>query len=178
MDVELKPLIKEQKIKERVACLVEEIVNDLHQNELVVIGLLKGSFMFLADLVRELHGHKIPIVIDFMTVSSYGTGTESSGTIEMTRDVSTDVADSHVLIVDDILDTGITLDFVYNHLKEMGPAVIKTCVLLEKAERRKVHFEADYVGFNVPNEFVVGYGLDYDNRYRELPYVSLLSIKG
>ena len=177
MDVELKPLIEEQKIKERVEGLVEEIVNDLHQNELVVIGLLKGSFMFLADLVRQLHSHKIPIIIDFMTVSSYGSGIESSGKIEMTRDVSSDIADSHVLLVDDILDTGITLDFVYNHLKEMGPAVLKTCVLLEKTERRKVHFEADYVGFNVPNAFVVGYGLDYDNRYRELPYVSLLSIK-
>jgi hypoxanthine phosphoribosyltransferase len=170
--VVLKKLINSSKIKRRVRRLVKTIVEDYRSDELIVVGLLKGSFMFLADLVRQFHLHRVPIVVDFMGVSSYGSSTRSSGKVSLIRELSTDIRGGRVLLVDDILDTGLTLSWVYEHLLEHEPSMLKTCVLLEKIGRRKTHFEADYVGFHVPNTFVVGYGLDYDSRYRELPHIS------
>jgi len=133
--------------------------------------------MFAADLVRLLHLHKIPLQIDFITASSYGAGTESSGKVKLQHDISTDIAGKWVLLIDDILDTGRTMKAVSNHLLASKPAVLKTCVFLDKPERRVIPFQTDYVGFTIPDKFVVGYGLDYDNRYREYPYVATVSFE-
>ena len=173
----LTPFITEPDVQSRVGALVGEIAEAFDGKELVVVGLLKGSFMFMADLVRLLYRHDIRLVIDFMVVSSYGPGTESSGAIEMTRDITTEVAGRAVLLVDDILDTGRTMACVSEHLGAKGPSLLKTCVFLDKPERRAVPFEADHVGFTIPDAFVVGYGLDYDGRYRELPYLSTVSFR-
>jgi len=139
--------------------------------------VLKGSFMFTADLVRRLYEEKVPIQIDFLQVSSYGSGTESSGQLKLTRDISMDIRSHHVLLVDDILDTGRTSAFVHKHLKERDPAWLKTCMFLDKPARRVVPFKPDFVGFTVPDAFVVGYGLDFDGRYRERPDISLVRFK-
>lgn len=152
--------------------LVEEMSRDLRGDRVVMVGILRGSFIFLADLVRELWPHDIHPMIDFVTIESYGSGTESSGTVRMMKELRLDVAGADVLLVDDILDTGRTLTFATNHLKERGARSVKTCALLDKPSRRIVPFQADYVGFEIEDTFVVGYGLDYDSRYRELPYIA------
>jgi hypoxanthine phosphoribosyltransferase len=170
--LELEPLFSETRIRERTEELVREIAGDFQSSELVLIGLLKGSFMFMADLARQFSRNKIELVIDFMSVSSYGSGTHSSGNIRMARDVTTDISGRPVLVVDDILDTGLTLEYVSTHLTEKKPSLLKTCVLLDKPTRHRVSIKADYVGFTVPDRFVVGYGLDYDNRFRELPWIA------
>jgi hypoxanthine phosphoribosyltransferase len=171
--VKLEPLISDTQIRVRLEELVHEIARDTDDDELVVIGLLKGSFMFMADLVRLLFAHRVPLLLDFMVVSSYGSGTVSSGHVNMSRDVTTPIAGRKVLLVDDIIDTGRTLSVVFDHLKEQRPSSLRTCVFLDKPDRRIVPFEADYVGFTIPDQFVVGYGLDYDSRYRELPYLCI-----
>lgn len=177
-DVILKPLITEFDLKIRVGNLVKEIAADFTgEGDLIVIGLLKGSFMFMADLARLLYLHNVPLLIDFMLVSSYGSGTKSSGVVTVTRDITTEIKGKRILVVDDILDSGRTMSFTVTHLQKKGPAKLKTCVFLDKPERREVDFQADYVGFQVPDKFLVGYGLDYDNRYRELPFISEVSFK-
>jgi hypoxanthine phosphoribosyltransferase len=140
--------------------------------DLVMIGILRGSFMFLADLVRDLNGHGYHPRIDFISLESYGSGTESSGEVMVTKDISLDVADADVLLLDDILDTGRTLCFARDRLLERGARTVRTCALLDKPARRVVPVRADYVGFVVEDVFVVGYGLDYDSRYRELPHIA------
>ena len=175
--IRLIPYLSQEDIRKRLQCLVEEIVHDFDKEDIVVIGLLKGSFIFLADLIREFYEHEHPLRIDFMTVSSYGSGTESSGKIRMVQDITMDIRGEKVLLVDDILDTGNTLSHVISHLKTKGPADVKSCVLLDKPSRRERQLHADYVGFTVDNHFVVGYGLDYDNRYRELPSIALVEFK-
>jgi hypoxanthine phosphoribosyltransferase len=172
----LKPLISEFDLKRRMVNLVKEVSDDVHDNEIVIIGLLKGSFIFLADLVRLFFLHKIPLVIDFVMVSSYGSEMESSGNVELIKDISIDIKDRWVLIVDDILDTGRTMDFIYKRFKKRKPAIMKTCVLTDKPDRRIVPFNADYIGFTIPDEFVVGYGLDYNNKYREQPFISTVIV--
>jgi hypoxanthine phosphoribosyltransferase len=174
-NVVLKPFIDEIDIRRRVEALARQIAADTGNEEIVVVGVLKGSFMFLADLVRLIHGQGVPLVIDFVQVSSYGSGTVSSGTLTMTHDLTTDLRDRWVLLADDILDTGRTSRFLSDHLRKKRPKILKTCVFLDKPKRRTVPFQADYVGFRVPDAFVVGYGLDYDNRYRERPGLSLVS---
>jgi hypoxanthine phosphoribosyltransferase len=174
----LKPFIEEIDIQQRVEAMVEEIAADFKRDELIVIGVLKGSFMFLADLVRHLYRNGVSLLIDFLQVSSYGSDTVSSGKIVMMHDITTDIADKCVLLADDILDTGRTSGFLKNHLMDKKPAQLKTCVFLDKPKRRAVPFQADYVGFRVPDAFIVGYGLDYDNRYRERPSLSLVTFKG
>jgi hypoxanthine phosphoribosyltransferase len=173
----LKPLFTESQIRERVVGLVQEIAHDMHGDCLIVVGLLKGSFVFLADLVRLLHRQGIPLVIDFLSVSSYGTGTESSGSIRLERDITIELKNRNILLVDDILDTGRTLHFVQEHLMAHKPNSMKTCVLLNKPARRVVTVKTDYVGFTVPDAFLVGYGLDLNHRYRELPYISIFPDK-
>ena len=167
--------ISEQNIAIRLQELAEHIAADLGGEEIFVIGLLKGSFIFMADLVRALHRCDVRLLIDFMTASSYGSGTVSSGTITLQRDISMDITDRKVLLVDDILDTGRTLNFAAEHLREMKVRHLASCVFLDKPARRAVPFEADYVGFEVPDEFVVGYGLDYNHSYRELPYLGVVA---
>ncbi len=165
-------LFSAETIAQRVNQLVEEMAVDCQAPDFAMIGILRGSFMFLADLVRGLYARGVHPRIDFMTLESYGSGTESSGVVRITKDVNLDLHDAKVLLVDDILDTGRTLSFACEHLSQKGTRLIKTCALLDKPSRRVVPFKADYTGFTVPDVFVVGYGLDYDSYYRELPYIS------
>ena len=167
-------LISEKDIATRVKEMVKEIAEDSHGKEIFIIGILKGSFVFLSDLLRLLFIHKIHPSLDFITVESYGSGKVSSGDLKLLRDITTDIENKWVLIVDDILDTGRTLAFAKEYFKEKKPASIKSCVFLDKPDRRVNDFKANYVGFEIPDKFVVGYGMDYDNLFRELPYVAVL----
>jgi hypoxanthine phosphoribosyltransferase len=163
-------LITEGQIARRVRELSQEIERDFRGRDLAVVSLLNGTVMFLADLIRHL---SLPLRLDFMGVSSYGAGTES-GELVFTKELRLDVRDRDVLLVDDILDTGRTLYRVLGKLRVLKPRRIKACVLLNKAERRVEDVEADYVGFEIPDFFVVGYGLDFAERYRNLPFVGVL----
>ena len=151
-------LIREEEIKEKVKELGKKISEDFQGKELLVVGILKGAFIFMADLVREIEGD---VKIDFMQVSSYRTQMESLGEVIFVKDLGADIRGKNVLIVDDIIDTGRTLEALVEALKQRQPAEIKTCVLLDKKERREVDFDADYVGFVIPDKFVIGYGLDW-----------------
>jgi len=159
-------------IAQRVDEMVRTMAADCRAADFVMIGILRGSFMFLADLVRGLYLHDVHPRIDFITLESYGAGTESSGRVRVTKDITLDVRGAHVLLVDDILDTGRTLSFARRWIEEKGAAVVRSCTLLDKPARRVVSFQADCTGFTVEDQFVVGYGLDYDGRYRELPYIA------
>ena len=163
-------LITEAQLARRVKSLAQEVEADFRGRETVVVSLLSGTVMFLADLIRHLN---LPLRLDFIGVSSYGAGTES-GELVFTKELRIDVRGRDVLLVDDILDTGKTLSRVLPKLKALKPRRIKTCVLLDKAERRVEKVQADYVGFEVPDFFVVGYGLDFAERYRNLPFVGVL----
>jgi len=165
-------LIDKTAIAERVDTLVDEIIVNGKPDRLVVIGILKGSFMFFADLMRSFYRHDAHPLIDFMTLSSYGSGTTSSGTVEIIHDIRENLKDADVLLVDDILDSGRTLAFTKKLMYERGAKSVQSCVLLDKKTNRAVEFEADYKGFEIDDLFVVGYGLDYDNRYRELPHIA------
>lgn len=165
-----KVLITEAELAERVKTLAQEIEKDFAGKEMVIVSLLNGTVMFLADLIRHL---SLPLRLDFMGVSSYGAGTES-GELVFTKELRLDVRGRDVLLVDDILDTGKTLSRVLPKLRKLNPREIKICVLLDKKERRVEKVEADYVGFEIPDLFVVGYGLDYAERFRNLPFVGVL----
>ena len=165
-------LLTEEQIKARIKELGEDLSREYADKDPVVVGVLKGVVVFNADMIREL---KVPCQMDFMWISSY-TGTNSTGNMEVKRDVTVDIKDRHVLILVDIFDTGNSLDYTYRHLMFKPPASLKFCTLLDKPERRKpgITLQADYVGFTIPNEFVVGYGLDYNEHYRNLPYIGVL----
>jgi hypoxanthine phosphoribosyltransferase len=163
-------LITEEQIERRIKSLAREIERDFHGREMVVISLLNGTVMFLADLMRHLN---LPMRLDFIGVSSYGLGTES-GEIVFTKELRLDVRGRDVLLVDDILDTGRTLRHVLPRLRTLKPRRIKVCVLLDKPSRRVEKIQADYAGFQIPDYFVVGYGLDFAERYRNLPFVGVL----
>jgi hypoxanthine phosphoribosyltransferase len=163
-------LITEAQLARRVGVLAREIERDFHGRETVVISLLNGTVMFLADLLRHLD---LPLRLDFLGVSSYGEGVKS-GALKFTKELRLDVRGRDVLLVDDILDTGQTLNRVLPKIRALRPHRIKICVLLNKPARRIEKIEADYVGFTVPDEFVVGYGLDFAERYRNLPFVGVL----
>lgn len=164
--------ISEEEIRRRVKELAEEINRDYAGKEILLIGVLKGAFIFLADLIRHI---KVPVKVDFLAVSSYGQQTESTGEVRMIKDLDHPVEGEHVLVVEDILDTGLTLSYITRILKDRKPASIRTVVLLDKPSKRKVDFKADYVGFEVPPVFLVGYGLDAYEMYRNLPYITELS---
>lgn len=161
--------------KEEIAAKVSEMaqeMGEIYQNkEVVMVCILKGSITFFADLVRGL---SFPAIFDFMCVSSYGCGSVSGGSVRILKDLTVDITDKHVLIVEDILDTGNTLSALLEQLKARRPASLKLCCLLDKPDRRTKPIKADFVGFSIPDEFVVGYGLDYDEKYRQLPYVGVL----
>jgi hypoxanthine phosphoribosyltransferase len=167
-EVKKEILISKPEIDDRVQRLADEISRDYEGKELVLIGILKGAFVFMADLIRCL---RIPCEVDFVRLASYGAGTVSSGNIMITKDIETPIRGRDVIIVEDIVDTGLTLSFLVDKLKEREPESLKVCVLLDKKERRKVPFEAEYVGFDIPDRFVVGYGLDFNEMYRFLPDV-------
>ena len=167
-----KILISEEEIKEKIKTLAKRLDNDYAGKNPLFVCVLKGSVFFTADLVREL---TIPAFLDFMSVSSYGAGTISTGELNIKKDLSENIENRHVIIVEDIIDTGNTLYKLKNLLLKRNPASIKIIALLDKPERRTAPMEADYVGFVIPDEFVIGYGLDYDERFRELKDVCVLS---
>lgn len=160
-------------IDARVKLLAEDIAGSLG-DDLMIIAVLKGSFVFAADLLRALHHAGAHPQVDFMSLSSYGTGTQSKGTVTVLRDITDDVAGRNVLLVDDILESGRTLAFARDLIRDRGAARVEICVLLEKPGKRKAEVTADHVGFETPDLFVVGYGLDYANFYRELPYIGVV----
>ena len=165
-------LLTEEQIKEKIAELGRILSEEYRDKNPIVVGVLKGVVIFYADMIRAMD---IPCQMDFMCVSSYK-GTESTGRTMVSKDLSSDIHGRHVLILEDIFDTGNSLEFIVNHLKLKEPASLKICTLLDKPERRKpgVTVKADYTGFVIPNEFVVGYGLDFNEGYRNLPYVGIL----
>jgi len=165
-------LFTSDQIQQRVRILIQEIAETCEAENLVMIGILRGSFIFLADLVRGFAAHNLHPRIDFITLSSYGSGTESGGTVKLTHDTDQDLRGADVVIVDDILDSGRTLEFAKELFLKRGARSVRTCVLLDKKANRSVKITADYTGFPVDNVFVVGYGLDYNNRYRELPHIA------
>ncbi len=169
-DVE-KILVSEEELRQINERLGEQITQDFKDKDLLVLGILKGCVFFMTDLVRCI---KLPMSIDFMSVSSYGSGTESTGRVKITKDIDIDLNDLDVLIVEDILDSGRTLKYVSDILKTRGAKSISIVTLMDKPERRVTDITPDYVGCVVPDEFVVGYGLDYDQKYRNLPYIGAL----
>jgi len=165
-------LIDRKTVENRIKELAKQIEKDYAGEEVYCVGLLKGSVVFLSDLVKEINS---PVIIDFMSVSSYGSETVSSGDVKILKDTDLDLRGKHVLIVEDIIDTGLTLEHVIRYFKDSkGVKTLKTCTLLSKPERRKVNIDIDYVGFDVPDKFVIGYGLDYDQKYRNLPYIAVV----
>jgi hypoxanthine phosphoribosyltransferase len=164
-------LLTRAEIDRRVQELADIISDDYQGKELIVIGILKGAFVFMADLVRSL---RIPCAVDFVRLASYGSQTVSSEKIVVTKDIETSIKGRDVLVVEDIVDTGLTLSFLLNRLKEREPQTLKVCVFLDKKERRIVPFEPDYVGFHIEDRFVVGYGLDFNEMFRYLPEVYVI----
>lgn len=166
----VEPLLTEVMIRERIRILSEEIAPRL-QPDVVMVTLLTGAMVFASDLARVLADLGCPLTLDFLVLSSYGSGTESSGQVTTRLDVRDSLQNKQVLLVDDILDTGLTLKTAVQHLSSKGAGEILTCVLLDKPARRRVAIQADFVGFEIPNLFVVGYGIDYNQMFRELPFV-------
>ena len=164
-------LYDEYKIQARIREIGNEINIEYKGKTPVFIGILKGGFVFMSDLIRAI---SIPINIDFMAVSSYGSGTVSSGIVKIRKDIDIDIKDRDIIIVEDIVDSGLSLHYIVEYLLKHEPASVKTCVLLDKPEAHKIEVSFDYVGFNIGNEFVVGYGLDFNELYRNLPYIGIL----
>ncbi|HAI52858.1 MAG: hypoxanthine phosphoribosyltransferase [Limnochordia bacterium] len=171
MRLQLKVLISAEDIARRVQELGREITADYQGRSLMIIGILKGAVVFMSDLIRQI---SVPLEVDFMAISSYGEATETSGVVQLLKDLDRPIEGKHVLIVEDIIDTGLTLSYLYQLLQSRNPATLKTAVLLDKPERRRTDFTPDYVGFTIPDKFVIGYGLDYNHMHRELPYVGVL----
>jgi hypoxanthine phosphoribosyltransferase len=158
-------------IQKRVQEMADQISKDYAGSDLVIIGILKGAFIFMADLIRMMN---IPSKVDFVRVASYGAGDQSFGKVVMTKDIETSIRGRDILIVEDIVDTGLTLQYLVDWLKERNPRSLKVCAFLDKRKRRKVSFEADYVGFTIDDGFVVGYGLDFNEQFRFLPEVYVI----
>ena len=164
-------LLTGDQISARVAEMGAELARDFAGRDPVLVSVLKGSIIFLADLVRQM---QIPLAIDLMEVSSYGASTESSGQVRILKDLSSSIEGRNVVVVEDIIDTGLTLNYLLRYLHDKGPASISICCLLDKPARRLAPIDIDYRGFTIADRFVVGYGLDYDERYRNLPYIGVL----
>ncbi len=168
-------LVQPDDLSRRVRELGAQITADYEGRDLLLVGVLKGAVFFLSDLMRTI---AVPCEVDFMAVASYGSSTDSSGVVRILKDLDAPLEDRHVLIVEDIVDSGLTLQYLLRNLGARNPASIEVCALLTKPERRKVELEPRYVGFEIANRFVVGYGLDYGERYRNLPYVAVLEETG
>jgi len=171
MDVESKRkeiLFTRDQIKKRVEEMGQQICSDYEDKKIMTVSLLKGSFVFTADLVREID---LPVRVEFMITSSYGHATVNSGKVKIVQDIEADLSDYDVLVVDDIADSGVTLEFIMKHLAAKNPKSLASCVLLDKPSRRVTDIEADYVGFTIPDKFIVGYGLNYGHHYRNVPYI-------
>ncbi len=166
-----KVLIDEQTLRARIAELGGEISSDYAGKDILLVGVLKGAVFFMADLMRHL---SIPCEVDFMAISSYGASTDSSGVVRILKDLDINIDGRHVLVVEDIIDSGLTLSYLMRTLEARSPASLEICSLLTKPDRREIKVPVRYTGFEIPNEFVIGYGLDYAERYRNLPYVGVL----
>jgi hypoxanthine phosphoribosyltransferase len=165
-------LVQQDDLRHRVRELGAEITTDYADRDLVLVGVLKGAVFFLSDLMREID---VPCEVDFMAVASYGSATDSSGVVRILKDLDAVIEGRDVLIVEDIVDSGLTLQYLLRNLEARHPASLEVCALLTKPERRKVHLPTRYVGFEIPNRFAIGYGLDHDERFRNLPYVAALN---
>jgi hypoxanthine phosphoribosyltransferase len=164
-------LLTEEEIDKKVGELADRIMKDYPGGNLIFLGVLKGSVFFITDLMRKMN---VDVTMDFMAVSSYGSSSESSGVVRILKDLDFDIEGRDVIIVEDIIDTGTTLKYLYEYLKARSPKSLKICALLDKPERRKADIKVDYTGYSIPDEFVVGYGLDYSEMYRYLPYIGVL----
>jgi hypoxanthine phosphoribosyltransferase len=164
-------LVGEDELQARVRELGHEISEDYAGRELLLVGVLKGAVFFMADLMRAI---TVPCEIDFMAISSYGASTDSSGVVRILKDLDINIEGRHVIVVEDIIDSGLTLSYLVRNLESRGPASLAVCSLLTKPERRQIDVDVRYVGFEIPNRFVIGYGLDFAERYRNLPYVGVL----
>lgn len=167
----LRVLLSEEEIRAKCKEMGARISQEYKGKNLMLVTVLKGAVVFLADLMRQID---VPAEIDFMVVSSYGSGVKSSGVVKIVKDLDVPLAGKDILIVEDILDSGLTLSYIKELLESRGPRSIRIATLLDKPSRRKVDLQADYIGFSVPDEFVIGYGLDYDEKYRNLPYIGIL----
>ena len=165
-------LIQPDSLRERIAELGEEISEAYRGRDLLLIGVLKGAVFFMADLMRHL---TVPCEVDFMAISSYGAATDSSGVVRILKDLDINIEGRHVLVVEDIIDSGLTLSYLIRNLESREPASVEICALLTKPSRREIDVDVRWVGFEIPNRFVIGYGLDFAERYRNLPYVGVLS---
>ena len=164
-------LLTEEQIRERVAELGQQLATDYVGRFPVLVSVLKGSFIFLSDLIRSM---PVPLSIDLMELSSYGASTESSGQVRILKDLSGPISGRDVIVVEDIIDTGLTLNYLLHYLRDRSPSSVTICCLLDKPARRLAEIQIDYRGFTIPDRFVIGYGLDYDERYRNLPYIGVL----
>lgn len=169
--MQLEVLLSAEEIGKRVQELGEQISADYRGQELLVVGILKGAVVFLSDLIRQI---SVPLDIDFMATSSYGEATETSGVVQLLKDLDRPIEGRHVLVVEDIIDSGLTLSYLRQLLLSRKPASLKTAVLLDKPSRRQIEFSCDYVGFTIPDHFVIGYGLDHNHKYRSLPYIGVV----
>lgn len=174
MDIVERVLISEEELQKRIRELAEKISQDYAGEDIFLLCILKGGLMFLADLSKHI---TVPVTMDFIGISSYGNATTSSGVVRIVKDLEESIEGKHVLIVEDIIDSGLTLSYLINSLSIRKPASIKICTLLDKQVNRKVDIAVDYVGFTVPNEFLVGYGLDFQEYYRNIPYIFILNPK-
>lgn len=168
---EVDVLYSPSELKDKVRELGQKITGDYRGKDLIIVGILKGAFIFMADLVREID---LPLQLDFMDVTSYGPSTKSSGEVKIIKDLDHSIQDKHVVIVEDIVDTGLTLKYITEILKKRGPHSVKICCLLDKPSRRETDIRPDYIGYSIDDNFVVGYGLDYDEKYRNYPAVCIL----
>jgi hypoxanthine phosphoribosyltransferase len=164
-------LVQPDDLRRKVADLGRQISADYEGKDLLLVGVLKGAVFFLSDLMREI---SVPCEVDFMAVASYGSATDSSGVVRIIKDLDDSIEGRNVLIVEDIVDSGLTLQYLLRNLRARGPATVEVCALLTKPERRKIDLHARYVGFEIPNRFAIGYGLDHGERYRNLPFVAAL----
>ena len=166
-------LVEEESLRQRVAELGDEISTDYAGRDLLLVGVLKGAVFFLSDLMRHI---EVPCEVDFMAVASYGSSTQSSGVVRILKDLDIPLEGRHVLVVEDIVDSGLTLSYLLRNLKARNPASLEVCALLTKPERREVELPTRYVGFEIPDKFAIGYGLDHAERFRNLPYVAALRL--
>jgi hypoxanthine phosphoribosyltransferase len=164
-------LLTEEQIQGKITALAEQVADDYDGQEVLLVGVLKGAVLFMSDFARAL---RLPTQMEFMAVSSYGSATSSSGVVRILKDLDRDISDRHVLVIEDIIDSGLTLSWLLKNLGSRRPASLEVCALLRKPDAVKVDVPVRYIGFDIPNEFVVGYGLDYAERYRDLPYIATL----
>ncbi len=164
-------LLSEEQIQTKITELADQVADDYAGREVLLVGVLKGAVLFMSDFARAL---RLPTQMEFMAVSSYGSATSSSGVVRILKDLDRDITGRHVLVVEDIIDTGLTLSWLVSNLGSRGPASVEICALLRKPDALQMTIDVKYVGFDIPNEFVVGYGLDFAERYRDLPYIATL----